>query len=237
MTTWQLWRALNHPSKDHPLYQHVRDDIYDDRTRWTRRLQNLLTQGQLWLWPLLFMTNMRTIPLVIFGGTLGGMIWATIISSRIHAEQDKHHYDLLCVTPDGIIGVVWAIITGCLHRERVFETHQFRRSVAHSHSGVSTFYCLRRFVHGALIRYHPSTHCILDSSLYDNFFLRSCAIHCAGVSVWRSFDPLPANVDNRLAAIDWISGVSSQHLSHHSTRQWGVIAGLIPCSGYPGLAG
>jgi hypothetical protein len=122
MTTRQLWRALRRPLKDHPLYQRVTDDTYDDRTRWNRLLQNLLTQGQLWILPLLFMTNMRTIPLVVLGGTLGGIIWAISISSRIHAEQNKHTYELLCVTPGGTIGVVWATITGCLHRERTFDT-------------------------------------------------------------------------------------------------------------------
>lgn len=120
MTGWQLWKALKQPLEAHPIYRRVLDDIYDDHTRWQRKLQRLLTEGQLWLWPLLFMLDMRAIMLVVLGGSLYGIIWATSISSRIYSEQNRRTYELLCLTSEGIFGAVWAIITGSLHRERIF---------------------------------------------------------------------------------------------------------------------
>ena len=120
MTMWRLWRGLKHPEDNHPVYARVQDDIYDDATRMSRWAQNILLQGQIWLWPLLFVINMRLVCLMAFSGTICGLILTLRISSRIANEQQSRTYDLLCLTPGGTIRTLWAICTGCLHREQAF---------------------------------------------------------------------------------------------------------------------
>ncbi len=117
---WRLWQGLKHPAND-PMYVRVMDDIYDDATRLSRLFQNVLLQGQIWLWPLLFIIDMRLVCLMVFSGTISGMILTLRISNRIAIEQKSRTYDLLCLTPGGTIRTLWAISTGSLHRERAFE--------------------------------------------------------------------------------------------------------------------
>lgn len=118
---WRLWYGLRHPISDHPIYTRVLDDIYDDATRLSRWTQNIFLQGQIWLWPLLFIIDMRLICLMALSGSLGGIILTLRISNRIAMEQHSRTYDLLCLTPGGTIRTLWAICTGCLHREQTFE--------------------------------------------------------------------------------------------------------------------
>lgn len=121
MTMWRLWKGLKNPASDHPIFARILDDIYDDATRMSRLLQNVFVQGQIWLWPLLFIIDMRLICLMVLSSTLSGTILTLRISSRIAAEQQSRTYDLLCLTPGGTIRSLWAICTGCLHREQAFE--------------------------------------------------------------------------------------------------------------------
>src|ERR1044071_8648653 len=117
MTMWRLWKGLKHPPND-PMYVRVIDDVYDDATRLSRLLQNVLLQGQIWLWPLLFIIDMRLVCLMMLSGTISGMILTLRISNRIAIEQRSRTYDLLCLTPGGTIRTLWAICMGCLHREQ-----------------------------------------------------------------------------------------------------------------------
>jgi len=121
MTMWRLWKGLKYPAGDHPVFARVLDDIYDDATRMSRLAQNIFLQGQIWLWPLLFIIDMRLVCLMALSGTLSGMILTLRISNRIANEQQSRTYDLLCLTPGGTIRTLWAICTGCLHREQAFE--------------------------------------------------------------------------------------------------------------------
>jgi hypothetical protein len=121
MTMWRLWKGLKHPAADHPMFARVLDDIYDDATRLSRLTQSVFLQGQIWLWPLLFIIDMRLVCLMALSGTISGMILTLRISNRITEEQQSRTYDLLCLTPGGTIRALWAICTGCLHREQAFE--------------------------------------------------------------------------------------------------------------------
>jgi len=120
VTMWRLWQGLKHPADD-PMYIRVIDDIDDDATRASGLLQNVLLQGQSWLWPLLFIIDMRLVCLMVFSGTISGMVLTLRISNRICEEQQSRTYDLLCLTPGGTIRTLWAICTGSLHREQAFE--------------------------------------------------------------------------------------------------------------------
>ena len=121
MTMWRLWKALKQPANDHPVFMRVLDDIYDDATRMSRLTQNIFLQGQIWLWPLLFIIDMRLICLMALSGTISGLILTLRISNRIASEQQSRTYDLLCLTPGGTIRTLWAICMGCVHREQAFE--------------------------------------------------------------------------------------------------------------------
>ncbi|MEP6984673.1 MAG: hypothetical protein ABI970_03690 [Chloroflexota bacterium] len=118
---WRLWKALKHPTDNHPVFMRVLDDIYDDATRLSRLMQNVLLQGQIWLWPLLFIIDMRLVCLMIFSGTISGAVLSLRISDRVANEQQRRTYDLLCLTPGGTMRTLWAICIGCLHREQAFE--------------------------------------------------------------------------------------------------------------------
>jgi hypothetical protein len=121
MTMWHLWTGLKHRAEGHPVFTRVVDDIYDDATRMSRLTQNIFLQGQIWLWPLLFIIDMRLVCLMVFSGTISGMILTLRISNRIANEQRSRTYELLCMTPGGTINTLWAICVGSLHRERAFE--------------------------------------------------------------------------------------------------------------------
>lgn len=121
VTMWRLWKGLKHPAGDNPVFARVIDDIYDDATRLSRLVQNVFLQGQIWLWPLLFIIDMRLVCLMALSGTISGMILTLRISNRITEEQQSRTFDLLCLTPGGTIRTLWAICTGCLHREQAFE--------------------------------------------------------------------------------------------------------------------
>lgn len=121
MTMWRLWAGLNRPAESHPVFTRVVDDIYDDATRLSRLTQNIFLQGQIWLWPLLFIIDMRLVCLMVFSGTISGMILTLRISNRIANEQRSRTYELLCMTPGGTISTLWAICVGSLHRERALE--------------------------------------------------------------------------------------------------------------------
>ena len=121
MTMWKLWKGLKHPEDGHPMYRRIQDEIYDDATRISRLIQHVFLQGQIWLWPLLFIIDMRLVCLMVLSGTLSGIVLTLRISNRIANEQQSRTYDLLCLTPDGTIRMLWAICTGCLHREQAFD--------------------------------------------------------------------------------------------------------------------
>jgi hypothetical protein len=119
--TWRLWRAFKNPPSDHPLFKRMINETYEDQIELVSLLQRILIQGQVWLWPLLFMLNMRALILMIFSGTLYGAVWSIRISGMIAAERKNGRYDLLCLSPVGAVGVAWAICTGCLHQDKAFE--------------------------------------------------------------------------------------------------------------------
>jgi hypothetical protein len=120
MMTWRLWRAFQHPPSAHPIFKRVVAASYADTVDWPPLLQNLIIQGQVWFWSLMFVIDMRLLFLMIFSGTLYGAIWAISVSRTISGERESGTYDLLCLAPHGMIGTTWAIWAGCLHRNDLF---------------------------------------------------------------------------------------------------------------------
>ncbi len=120
MTTWRLWQALRTPPSKHPIFQRMVSPYYDD-IRWILVAQNVIIQGQIWFWSLIFVFDTRALILMIFSGTLYGLSWSAIVSGTIAIEREYRMYDLLCLSPSGTLGISWAICMGCLHRNRAFE--------------------------------------------------------------------------------------------------------------------
>ncbi len=122
MTTWQLWKALKSPPTAHPVFQRMLTPGYYDDISWPLLVENMLIQGQIWLWSLVFVLDTRILILMVLSGTFYGLIWASSISGKLALEQHYGMYDLLCLSPAGTVGAAWAICTGCLHRNSAF-TH------------------------------------------------------------------------------------------------------------------
>jgi len=120
MTTWRLWQALKSPPSKHPIFQRMVSPYYDDIS-WALVAQNVLIQGQIWFWSLIFVLDTRALILMMFSGTFYGLIWSAIVSGTIAIEREYRMYDLLCLSPSGTLGISWAICTGCLHRNQTFE--------------------------------------------------------------------------------------------------------------------
>lgn len=120
MITWRLWQALRSPPTDNPVFQRMTSPYYEE-IRWVMVAQNVLIQGQIWFWSIIFVIDTRALILMIFSGTLYGLIWSAIVSGTIAIEREYRMYDLLCLSPAGTLGISWAICMGCLHRNRTFE--------------------------------------------------------------------------------------------------------------------
>jgi hypothetical protein len=118
--TWQLWQAFSHPPSAHPVFQRVLNGS-DYHIEWVLLAQSIFIQGQIWFWSLVFILDTRLLVLMIFSGTFYGAVWALAISNSIAVERQQGMYDLLCLSPSGMIGVDWAIGTACLHRRAGFE--------------------------------------------------------------------------------------------------------------------
>lgn len=121
MSMWQLWQGLKNPNPNHPIFMRVCTDIDDDKARLFGWIQHVLLQGQIWLWPLLFILDMRLVCLMALSGSFSGLVLATRISGHVVKEQASRTFDLLGLTPGGSLSSLWAVCTGCLHRHNAFD--------------------------------------------------------------------------------------------------------------------
>ena len=119
--TWKLWRALQTPPVDHPLYRrHVKHTSFY-YVGWVGPVLILLV-GTI-LAPTLFFVFLLLTPVLyaLTNGTVYGAMWAMHISSGITRERQRHTYDLLAVSPGGPMEANWALCTATLYRNRTFE--------------------------------------------------------------------------------------------------------------------
>lgn len=121
--TWQLWRALNHPPRRHPVFQYVLTHAQRNRPRVAPGffLWAFMCSGFTFFWTIIF----EWLPFWLLGGgmllnTAYALRWALHISTTIMHEQELRRYDLLASLPIGALGTKWAISTGCLHKRPSF---------------------------------------------------------------------------------------------------------------------
>ena len=123
MLGWQLWRALNHPPRHHPLFQYTLTHAKKEEPRvapgFFMWIFMCSTMSLIWTvifdWlPYIFITA------IILLNTVYALRWALRISGTIVSEKESQRYDLLAALPIGMLGTSWAISTGCLHRRSSF---------------------------------------------------------------------------------------------------------------------
>lgn len=128
LLSWRLWRAIFHNS----LYEFpvlVRSPEGQPETTilaWYRSKAGvgallLISALALLLVPALLplLLILLFMLLVVLAGTLSGWTAATRIAKTIFREQEKARYDLLLLTPPGVLGVHWAIVTRNLRDDRL----------------------------------------------------------------------------------------------------------------------
>ncbi|NWF68680.1 MAG: hypothetical protein HXY40_06320 [Chloroflexi bacterium] len=145
MISWKLWKALQKPPLNHPLFvQTVGFDRISHRLLLFAEGLAPATLGTgiilcaaMWFLPHILLLPQLfiawgTAPLafIMINGTLFGGIWAATIGKTIAAEYLRKRYDLLCLSPAGVLLTNWAICTACLHRNQLFHfIHSQRNTI------------------------------------------------------------------------------------------------------------
>jgi hypothetical protein len=120
MISRRIWQAFSQPPMSKPLFERVVLNAAFSPALRSLWWNNLAIQGQVWLWSLVFILDVRALPLMLLSGTFYGALWAVGVSGTILHERSTGTYDLLCLTPEGTFGVNWTICLGCLHQGDAF---------------------------------------------------------------------------------------------------------------------
>ena len=142
LVTWKLWRALrNPPLAGHAVFRRVATAPSFFQFRWSFKLSDRMIwiailpialylihrfgfSGILIVFfgiPAAIIITILTTPLAlpVIAGLMSSF-WAASITHALVKERQTHTYDLLCATPDGMLGTNWAIASGCLHQGGIF---------------------------------------------------------------------------------------------------------------------
>jgi hypothetical protein len=130
MLTLKLWRALNHPPRQSPLFKRAILQRGQPAPEFTLRipLAGVFKNAGLIVLPvvlillgppilaLLYYLSLLLTPLLLpLANTLYGLAHAYNASGRIAYERERQIYDLLCAAPAGVAGLHWSYCTGWLH--------------------------------------------------------------------------------------------------------------------------
>ncbi len=116
LTTWTLWHHLHQPAA-HPLFERA--------LKSTNRTLASIPLAALVLSALLccglasqVQSSIATflLTMMVAFSSVYVVAWAMNIGDAIIREQERHTYDLLCVSPPGALGVNWTICVAVLHR-------------------------------------------------------------------------------------------------------------------------
>jgi hypothetical protein len=133
MLTWKLWRALHTPPLKHPVFELI---TAASPAR-ARSYISFIAPVGLSILGILFAIGILKLPqtilplmfnpvfgliigILLFTGTVYGLVWAANISQIIARIRSDGKYDLLCLSPSGKLRISWAICTGYLYRNQLF---------------------------------------------------------------------------------------------------------------------
>ncbi len=131
LLSWRLWRAIFHNRLyDFPLIDRELSgtDLLAHRQRLSARRQRLRQALMIAtviaifiLYPPIIVITlvMAFFTFVVLAGTASGWAAATRIASLIYHEKAHHRYDLLLLTPPGVLGVHWAMVTRTMRDQPV----------------------------------------------------------------------------------------------------------------------
>jgi hypothetical protein len=123
LLSWKLWRAIFHNRLyDFPLIERELSgvDLVAQHSRLSLRRQRLRRFVIIATIIAIFLLYPRLIVMtlvvaffafVVLAGTASGWAAGTRIASLIYREKSKRRYDLLLLTPPGVLGVHWALVT------------------------------------------------------------------------------------------------------------------------------
>lgn len=123
MLSLQLWRALQNPPRNHPLFQYVLSRASNSTSRlafgffmWLFMIASFIfIFGIIFDW-LLYVV----LALFVLLNTVYALRWVLRIAASLVDEKENNRYDLLASLPIGLLGTSWAISTGCVHQRSSF---------------------------------------------------------------------------------------------------------------------
>ncbi len=147
MISWKLWQALRYPVYDHPLFHRTlaaygrKAQILKSRYSSEQVIRILpkdvaapnpgshltikalliyLGGGVFFLCGGWFIALLLILALIPYAGTLYGLEIATRISALIAREHENGMYDFVRLSPQGGLGLCWAITSAFLYRNQSF---------------------------------------------------------------------------------------------------------------------
>lgn len=131
LLSWRLWRAIFHNRLyDFPLIDRGLSgaDLMATLPRLSvrrRRLRHAVIIATIiaifLLYPPIILVTvvLAFFAFIVLAGTASGWAAASHIASQIHREKARHRYDLLLLTPPGVLGVHWAMVTRTMRDQPV----------------------------------------------------------------------------------------------------------------------
>lgn len=123
MISWQLWRAIGTPPREHPLFRHWLANAVPAGHRATSAFIGwaFACSGLTFCSLIVFEWIPYMVLVALFAlNTLDGTRWAWRISQAIVTEKAQNRYELLAALPGGKLAVCWAIATGRLYESKSF---------------------------------------------------------------------------------------------------------------------
>ncbi len=135
MLSYRLWRAINHPPLRSPLFKraYAQQVTVMPLTPLRLPLVGLFKNAGLILLPvvlillgapilaLLYYLALLLAPLLLpLANTIYGLAHANNASGKIAREREQQTYDLLCASPEGVLGMHWSYCTGWLHYHALY---------------------------------------------------------------------------------------------------------------------
>ena len=123
MLSWKLWRALNNPPRHHPLFQYVLSKAKREEPKVTSIffMWAFMCSTITFFWTIVLdWVPYLVLAVLILFNTIYSVRWVLRISATIAREKEHRRYDLLASLPSGLLGISWAISTGCVHRRSSF---------------------------------------------------------------------------------------------------------------------